>query len=193
MFYHNIIYIIAGVLISGIVILSILCQPFVRTRRKILNTIFPSTMPSWKIVMNVYHPHLSRPRYLSLHTIATIIGCNDLLRLAKEMKRSGEVNISFCGTVKSPVFYLRRLREENEPKIWNKIESFIKKWPFPTYRGFRGVEGHWTGETYGSGRYVEPPTAMKEPFIRQDYSYANKIITALKNAKRRPGIPEYDI
>ncbi len=165
-----------------------------RTIRRVINKLFPSTTPSWKIAMNVIHPDLARPRFLSLHTLATVTGRSDLLKLAKEMKRSCEVGISFCPTVKSPVFHLySRRRDGNDPDVWGRIESFIETWPFPKYKGFYGSPGRWTGGGYGMGRFIQEPTGMAEPFIKEDYRYANKIIKALRTAGREPGIQEYNI
>ncbi len=143
--------------------------------------------------MSVYHKQLGRPRFLSLHTLAAITGRNDLLALANEMKRSCEVSISFCSTVRSPVFVLREYRQENNPEVWKKIKDFIKEYPFPKYKGFYGAEGHWTGGSYGVGHYIPGKTAMTEPFIEQDYKYANAIIQKLRDAGRKVGISEYNI
>lgn len=185
------IIIIAVVIIIPIV--SIFFTTFLMMFRRALNKIIPSTTPSWKIAMRVIHPNLARPRFLSLHTLAFITGEDDLLRLARKMKKSGEVNIGFCSTVKSPVFSLKEYRHEDAPEVWDRVPKFIKIWPFPAYKGFQGVSGHWTGGSYGTGRYVEPVTAMAEPFIKQDYRYANKIIDALLAAGREPGMQKYTI
>lgn len=163
----------------------------IRFFRWALNKIFPSTTPSWKIIMGVLRDGV-RPRYLSLHTLATLLGRTDLLQLAKEMKRSCEVNASYCGEVHTPVFYLNRFSELNSRKTWKDLQNFIKLHPFPETRGFQRADGHWT-EGYGRGKFIPPVHAMPEPFIKEDYAYANKIIRALRAAGREPGIKEYII
>lgn len=190
---HYILFALIPIILTLQIIFFIHYQRIIRMCRKIMHRLFPSTIPSWKIAMEIFHPSLARPRFLSLHTLAAITGRDDLLQLAKEMKKSGEVSISFCSTVKSPVFALRHLRSTNNPEVWDTVKSFVKMWPFPKYRGFRGVDGYWTGGQYGSGRYIPPITAMNEPFIEADYYYANKIIIALRRAGKAPGIQEYKI
>lgn len=168
--------------------------------RRIINGLFPSTIPSWKIAMQVFHPNLGRPRSLSLHTIATITGRSDLLQLAKEMRKSCEVNVTFCGTVRAPVFYLRRYsgpqgHGHGDIIWWDKLDEFLKQYPYPAIKGFCAAEedGSWTGRRYGVGTYMPPKTEMSEPFIKDDYIYANKIVDALRKWKRQPGIEKYKI
>lgn len=141
--------------------------------------------------MSTSRPGGGRPRYFSLHTLATLTERNDLLKMAKEMKRSCEVNASFCNIVKAPVFYLHRTWDRNEKSAWKMLKKFIADYPYPEVRGFQHSSGVWSGGEYGKGTYTAPTHAMPEPFIKDDYSYANKIIKALRAHGRPVGIKEY--
>ena len=185
-------YLLLGILTGGALIgLYFLYGISIRTYRRILHKYKPEKIPSWKIIMGVVHPDLGRPRYLSLHTLAAILGRKDLLKLAKEMKKSHEVNISFCNVVKSPVFYLRGFNQYNDSEIWKRLKDFIKANPYPTVRGFR-ADGYWTGGDWGRVKWISS-TKLNEPFIDKDYIYANKIIAALEAKGRKAAIEKYTI
>ena len=187
-------YIGLGILTgSFIVTLILFYDSYHRAFRKVKHTLFPWTLPDWYIAMNVTHSELWRPRFLSLHTLATITGRDDLLELAKEMKDSREVNATFCSTVRAPVFCLKGRGTGNSEKVWDELGDFVKRHPYPEIKGFQSGDGYWTSGYYGIGSYVSPETAMTEPFVKQDYKYANKIIKALRKKKRFVGIPEYEV
>lgn len=143
--------------------------------------------------MKVRRPGNSRPRYLSIQTLGALTGRTDLLKLAKEMKDSCEVNGSFCHTVKSPVFYLNSISNYHESDIWKRMKESLETFPYPATKGFRASEGEWTGGAYGRGTYVVGTHAMPTPFVKEDHRYANAIISAMKNAGYTPGIKKYKI
>lgn len=152
--------------------------------------------PAWKIIMSIEREGLGRPRFFSLHTLATLMGRKDLKKLAALLKKSGDVVGCYCPIVRTPVFYLRKYGATwtYTPSIWNYVDAAIKEHPFPEIKGFKANgSGHWTGGQWGIGTYVPPTTAMAEPFIEADYSYANKIISALKKAGYKPAIKRYKI
>lgn len=182
------------IIASSIAITSciLFARNIVRAGRWLIHKFFPSTVPSWKIIMSTKRDAW-RPRYFSLHTLAALLGRTDLLQLAKEMKRSCEVNASFCGEVKSPVFYLNRFSDHNNKETWKSLKDFVARYPFPETRGFQRADGTWSGGQYGKGTYTPPVNAMPDPFIKDDYAYANKILAALRQAGRTPGIKEYKI
>lgn len=149
-------------------------------------------IPGWEIALSVIHPKLKRPRYLSLHTIACILGRNDLLNLAKEMRKSGKVNIFYCNQVQSPVFALKKFSVSNDNNVWDRIPTFLKLYPFPKYKGFCSRPSVWASGIYGVGKSIIESTAMTEPFIKNDYMYANDIIKALHQAGKIPAIEYYN-
>lgn len=190
-------YILSGVGTGAFVTsLYLFRDSYKRMYRGILNRIFPYTIPDWKVVMSINHPSLQRPRFLSLHTIAALTGRNDLPKLIEEMRESCEVCITFCSTVKAPVFHLRSMDfhgNNNEPKQWNQLDNFLKKYPYPKYKGFKACEPIWSSGVYGMGRYTTPDTAMEEPFVRYDYPYAKKMIAALEKHQYEPGLKPYEV
>jgi len=182
-------------LVMGNILAACICfrldRFVVRTFRQVLNLLVPSTTPDWKIIMKTRRPGGGGGRNFSLHGLAALTGRNDLLKLAKELKRSCEVNAQYCGGVSAPVFYMHYKSDFNERKAWKMVKDFIKKYPYPTVKGFRVPGGHWSGGEYGRGTYIQDGNVMSDPFIKEDYQYANAIIKALREAGFEPGMPEY--
>lgn len=166
--------------------------------------------PAWEVMLGVINPENNRPRRTSLHTIATMIGAKDPLKLAKEMKASNKVVGYVCPDVNTPIFYLKSMVkrggmiDSREPCVWGEwdyvaagaasLQDFFKKNPYPKVKGFkRFAYGFWTGGGYGRGRYIPGVSAMEVPYEEADYPYAKKVIKALKKAGHKPGIAEEDL
>jgi len=193
----------AGLITAFIIALGFAHTQIIRSIRRAFHFAFPATIPSWKIIMSTSRPGSGRPRYFTLHTLAALTGRNDLLKIAKEMKRSCEVNAIYCQDVKAPVFFLHSVWHKNEKSVWKMLKKFIDDNPYPEIKGFQRAVGSWSGGEYGKGTYTPARHASPEPFIKDDYAYANKIIFALHAApewslmrgyhKRNVGIKEYKI
>lgn len=133
--------------------------------------------PAWEVMMEVVHPGIKRARFLSLHTIAAVIGgYDDLHVLEKELRESGKVSACYCPYVKAPVVYLNKyaLTYGFGAHIWSMMNDFIAQYPYPQYKGFR--RNDWYGD----------PNAMDKPFIKEDKEYATLIVKALKEAGYEP-------
>ncbi len=157
-------------------------------------------IPAWEIMLNVMSPTIKRPRRTSLHTLATVIGHKDPLKLAKEMKKSDKVVGYVCPDVKTPIFYLKSLAnhpgmiDTRDSKVWGKLEAFIKKHPYPAVKGFkRFASPTWSGGSYGKGKFIAGKSAMDVPYETGDYAYANEVIKSLKKAGYKPGIKPYKV
>lgn len=149
--------------------------------------------PAWKIIMSVVKPGLGRPRFFSLHTLAELMGRKDLRRLATTLENSEKVIGCHCPVVDAPVFYLKAYAHFTyDIYIWDEVDDFIKKFPYPKIKGFKASASYWT-EGYGKGKFIKAKYDMSVPFVPEDYSYANTIIDALVAAGYKPGIPKYDV
>lgn len=166
--------------------------------------------PAWEIMMEVMCPNIKRPRRTSLHTIATVLGHPDPLALAKEMQDSGKVLGYVCPDVKTPVFYLKKLRKHPGmidtavDEIWgnwvypkagcNSLSDFLKKNPYPLIKGFKrfGSGGYWDGGQPGKGKFVHTSSGMDVPYEKDDYPYVRLLIKTLREAGVPVGIDEPD-
>lgn len=154
-------------------------------------------MPAWEVVLNVMCPKIGRPRRTSLHTLATVIGHPDPLKLGKELEKSGKVVGYVCPDVKTPIFYLKSLAthpgmiDTRDSGIWGKLSAFFEKHPYPATQGFkRFSEGKWSGGSYGKGTFIPAVSDMTYPYEAGDYEYARRVIKALKDAGYTPGIED---
>lgn len=150
--------------------------------------------PAWEVIMSVVKPGFNRPRFFSLHTLATLMGRKSLRGLARAMRKSGKVIGCHCPVVDAPVFYLTDYSHFTyEPDIWEDLTSFNRRFPYPKVRGFKAASGSWSSGKWGIGKYIEPKHSMSVPFVRADYAYANLIIDALREAGHKPGIRKYKV
>ena len=181
------------------------------TKKKTVKKARAKKIPAWEVMLSVVNPKNKRPRRTSLHTIATVIGAKDPLKLAKEMKASKKVCGYVCPDVQTPIFYLESMVDhpgmidDRDPHVWGKwlypdagatsLSDFFKKNPYPKVKGFKRFAdgGHWTGGAYGRGKYVPESSAMEVPYEKEDYDYARAVIKALKKAGYKPGITEKDL
>jgi hypothetical protein len=113
-------------------------------------------LTAWEVMMSIKHPLLVRPRFFSIHTIATVIDRKDIIELADELKNSGKVAICHCPVVVAPVLYLMQYASTygNYISTWDKVKPHIAANPFPKIKGFQAREGHWSGNRYGVGQYI---------------------------------------
>jgi len=181
----------------------------IKTAKIVKKTIKPKSkkkIPAWEVMLGVINPKNKRPRRTSLHTIATVIGAKDPLKLAKEMKASKKVVGYVCPDVKTPIFYLKSMIDHpgmidtRDSRVWGKwrypdagaisLADFVKKNPYPKVKGFkRFVDGgKWSGGEWGVGKYIAASSAMEVPYEKADYDYAKEVIKALKKAGHKPGI-----
>lgn len=169
-------------------------------------------MPSWEIVLRVINPKSSRPRRMSLHTLAYVLGkktSEEAQELANELEKSGKVVGYRCPDVQTLIFYLKDYAKNGikvtDPNgltvtlngmidtridgVWKMVPEYLKKYPFPKIKGFkRFAKGHWSGGEMYKGTYVEGFSGMEEPFEKEDHSYAGAIIKALKANGFTPGL-----
>lgn len=168
-------------------------------------------LKAWEVMLSVVNPKNKRPRRTSLHTIATVIGAKNLLKLAKEMQASKKVCGYVCPDVQTPIFYLDSMVDhpgmidDRDPHVWGKwlypdagatsLSDFVKKNPYPKVKGFKRFAdgGYWTGGSYGRGKYVPESSAMEVPYEKEDYEYARVVIKTLKKAGYKPGITAADL
>jgi len=170
-------------------------------------------VPAWEVALGVISPKIKRPRRTSLHTLATIIGHKDPLKLAKEMEKSGKVAGYICPDVSTPIFYLDSLSQHpgmidtRNPKVWGtwtkwdkqdtgagSLKEFFKVYPYPKVKGFKRFA---RSVKVGKDKYGYPiyraKSAMNVPYEKSDYEYANEVIKELKRAGHKPGIKAYKI
>ncbi len=164
-------------------------------------------MRPWEVVLNVFCPKIKRPRRTSLHTLATVIGHPDPIKLAEELKKSDKVVGYVCPDVKTPIFYLKSLAQKpgmidtRNDKVWGdwghlnagarSLQEFVDNNPYPRIKGFkRFAENTWSGGSYGKGTMIPAKSAMEVPYEEGDYDYARLVIKALTEAGFTPGIKE---
>lgn len=153
-------------------------------------------MPAWEVVLNVHNNRLRRPRFFSLHTLATLTRRRNLKKLAKEMLDSGRVATCYCPYAGTIVFYPISLAKiyGNREHTLDEIIAELSKFPFPEIRGFDAeAKSSWSGGSYGLGTFIPAQKGISEPFNKTDYAYANEIIDKLRAAKYIPGIPKYKV
>lgn len=142
-------------------------------------------MPAWEVMMRVINPKSTRPRRTSLHTIATMIGHNDILALAKEIQDSGKVVGYRCPDVSALIFYLIDLCklpgmiDTRRGDVWGMVPAFLKEQPFPKIKGFK--------------RFANGNSGMTFPYEKEDFPLAIEIIKALRAAGYTPGLSEEDL
>ncbi len=148
-------------------------------------------IPAWQIMMDTTHKKIQRPRFFSLNTIAAMTRRKDLNRLAKELESSGKVAVCYCPIVKAYVFYsgpMIRIYGDYKSK-WQYVKDFYDKYPYPAVKGFRAPTR--MVDAIGLVSYGSP--ASSDPFIPEDYEYANTIIDNLRKAGYTPGIKKYKV
>lgn len=133
--------------------------------------------PLWKVVLSVINPKDTRPRRMSLHTLAHCLGLEteqEVLALAADMKESGEVVGYVCPDVNTPVFYLKELAklpgmiDTRDAKVWTQIEKWLKDYPYPAVKGFK----RFPEDLYGKkpGKVWNFKTHTHEDGLVTDYS-----------------------
>lgn len=152
-------------------------------------------LTDWEVVLNCINPKSTRPRRMSLHTLASVTGRTDIMELAKELEASGKVVGYRCPDVQALIFYLKDLCklpgmiDTRNAGVWKMVPDFIKEHPFPKVKGFKRFAGaQWTGGTYGKGEYIRNSPAMEFPFEPEDFPYARVVVKALEDAGYTPGI-----
>lgn len=145
----------------------------------------------WEIMMGINHPKMDRARFFSLNTIAAVTGCKDLTKLLKEMKESGKVVACMCPIVNAPVFFVDRYGAKYgiHSSAWDKALEYIEKYPFPKVQGFQRYKANYDSATGG----YTMDGSMPDPFIKEDYAYANMLIDALKEAGYKPRLKPYKL
>lgn len=153
-------------------------------------------LPDWEVMMSVLNID-GRPRRTSLHTLASMLGRTDLLKLAEEMQASGKVVGFYCGTVQCPVFFLRSMRDR--PGMSQVIDNNIwGDWPYPqggvsSLKTFieanpSNIKGFKRYAWRGNSRWL-----LKAPYESDDLTYAKKIRSALVEAGYNPGVKEEEL
>lgn len=139
----------------------------------------------WEVMMSVVCPNKKRPRRTSFHTLATMLGREDILGLAKEMNESGKVWAYKCPDVRCYITYLDSMRGcpgmiHTPQKNWfDSFPAFLKEQPFPKIKGFK--------------RFANGNSGMTFPYEKEDFPLALEIIKALRAAGYTPGLSEEDL
>ncbi len=140
-----------------------------------------TTKRDWEVVLSVINPTTDktsygygRPRRLSLHTIAEMVG-RDAATVLVEMKESGKVVGYVCPDVRTPIFYLKdsaklpNMIDTRNEAVWTAAAQKIVDFPPATVKGFRRFAG--------TKKYE-----MDVPFEEEDKPYEAAIKAALSAA-----------
>lgn len=169
----------------------------------------------WQAVLRVKNPggeegwSKGRPRRLSIHTIATVVG-RDALEVLEEMKASELVEGYICPDVNTPIFFLKEMSGApgmitggtDKAKVWERAKEWLEKYPLSKVKGFKrdpvdgycyaAVDGNYYPLSKFGGKtglkidYSKPMKTNEEaflmdvPFEKDDAEYEAAVKAALE-------------
>lgn len=159
----------------------------------------PKGEKDWEVMLNVINPASTRPRRLSVHTIATTLAKagfegRDPLTILKEMEESKKVVGYVCPDVQTPIFYLVDLCklpgmiDTRNPGCWKSGREWITKYPWPETKGFKRFAGGVYEEVNGNkyAKYIPNPSNMKDAaFEPADLPYEKLVLEHLAIFKNK--------
>ena len=128
-------------------------------------------MFDWQVIMSHAFSHKAaygnrnRPRRMSIHTIASVVG-RDPLDVLKEMEKS-DLCLGYCcpDVGGAPIFYLKKLRgimtDTPTQNAFNLARDWIIKYPIDKVKGFK--------------RHAGANFAMSTPFDTEDGDYEKEL------------------